>query len=324
VALVGSGGIAAVHAKAIASQAQRATLVACADMFLPKAAELAAGFSARAYDDYRAMISTERPDLVVVATWPNLHEEQVLESIRLGARAILCEKSMAMDAPSAARMAAAAKAAGCLLMEGFMGRHLPRTLQLKQWVDEGRIGRVGKIRAVFQRPALVGKVNWKHNPAYGGVVFDFTCYGVNALGLFHHALPARVHAILRRREDGLNTEMQALLSYPDGVVGIVESSYYNAFQQVLELHGETGILRIQNAWIGTGEEGIELINGTKVEVLATPAMNRAEAQLLHLCDCVQLGHAPRFTVDEAVRNHCVIDAMMESAQRGLAVEPRLP
>lgn len=324
IAIIGCGGIGAVHALAIAAWPQRMRLVAGADITLEKASELTQKFTGNPYDDYRTMITQEKPDLIIVCTWPNLHEEQVLESIRLGTHAILCEKSLSMNAASAARMAHAAQQARCMLVESFMGRHTPRTLELKRLVDTGRIGSVGKITATFQRPALAGKVNWKHNPALGGVAFDFTCYCVNAMGLFTTELPTKVSAFLDQREDGLNTQLHGMLTYRNGLVGVIESSYYNAFRQDLEVHGDQGILRLNNAWVGTGEEGIELINGLKSELIPTPAIHRAQAQLLHLCDCIQNASPPRFTLEESVRNHCVIDALLESARTGSSVQPRLP
>lgn len=322
--MIGCGGISGSHAQAIQAHPQAAVLVACADLALDKAQSLAQrSGGAAAYDDYRAMIAREEPELVIIATWPNLHEEQVIAAADLGVPMILCEKSLAMSAAAAKRMAEAARRAGAVLVEGFMGRHHPRTLELERLVRDGRIGALRKIRAGFQRPAL-GKPSWKSNPKFGGVVFDFTCYCVNAVGQFTTGLPDRACAHLQRGDDGLFLQLDAMLHYPNGLVAFIESSYTRAFAQPLELHGETGILRLQNAWTGSGDSGIELEpdrNPTVVEHLATPVADRAACQLLHLCQCLRTSAAPRFTIQESIRNHAVIDALLKSAETDQPVTP---
>lgn len=325
--MVGCGGISGAHAQAIAANPDTLTLAACADLAIDKARALADRCGGAAvYDDYRRMIERERPDIVIIATWPNLHEEQVTTAASFGVPLILCEKSLTMSAASAKRMAQAAQRGGSLLVESFMGRHHPRTLELERLIREGRIGPLRKIRASFQRPALKN-LSWKQNPAYGGVVFDFTCYCVNAIGQFTAGLPDRVYARMKRQDDGLIVQLDGMMHFPDGLIAIVESSYTFAFQQALDLHGETGILRMHNSWVGTGASGIELEpnrNPTVVERLDTPVADRAACQLLHLCDCLRSGSKPRFTIEESIRNHVVIDALLKSAETDSVVSPTLP
>jgi D-xylose 1-dehydrogenase (NADP+, D-xylono-1,5-lactone-forming) len=328
VAMVGCGGVSRTHAQVIVAHPQRMTLVACADIDQTKADEWAAKYNAqRTYTDYRRMLEVERPDITILATWPVQHEEQVLDTLARGCKAILCEKSMAMTGPSARRMADAARKAGAILLEGFSWRHLPRTLTTHELVGGGKIGTLRKIRAGFQRPALVNNsATWKENPAVGGgVLYDFTCYAVNAIGAFTTGLPARVHATCRKRADGLFIDLHGLLEYPDGFVGIVESSYGISFNQPLEIHGDSGLLRMNTTWVGTGAEGIEFVPNVipmVIENIPTPQGNRTELQLLHLCDCVQQNTQPRFSVEESVRNHVIIDALVEAAEKGTSVTPR--
>lgn len=324
--IIGCGGISGAHAKAIIENPQAITLAACADIAIDKARALAEQCgSGNAYDDYEKMLDTEKLDLVIIATWPNLHEEQVTAAAKRGVRMILCEKSLAMTAASASRMAEAAKQGGSILVEGFMGRHHPRTLELEKLVREGRIGPLRKIRAGFQRPAMK-KPSWKSNPMFGGVVFDFTCYCVNAIGQFTTQLPDAVYARKIQQDDGLIIQMDGMLHYADGLVAFVESSYTLAFQQPLDLHGETGILRMQNAWTGSGQSGIDLEpnrNPTVTEHIETPVADRGVCQLLHLCECLKAGALPRFTIEESIRNHIVIDALMQSAEIGQPVSPQV-
>ena len=211
-AIVGCGGIAHAHAGSAVLHPDKITLVACADVIEERARDFAAKYHIPSFQtDYLALLEREKPDLVFFATWPIQHEEQVLAAIERCVPAILCEKSLAMNAASATRMALRAKETRTVLVEGFMWRHLPRTLEVQRMIAEGRIGKLRKIRAGFH--ALSNDPdNWRRKKEYGGgVVFDFSCYCVNALGAFAGGLPGSVYAVWKCAADGLIEELYGLL-----------------------------------------------------------------------------------------------------------------
>ena len=330
VAIVGCGGISSAHGRAVAAHHDRVAWAACADIVPASAERFAKACGVPAvYTDYRRMIEKEKPELAIIATWPPLHEEQVLQSIALGVPNVLCEKSLAMSAASAARMARAAQAAGARLFEGVMCRHHPRMLELVRLVEQGKIGTLRSIRSGFSR--IVGTTNegvYKRNVELGGgVVYDFTCYAVNALGAFTHVLPERVYGVWKRADDGLIEELTGLLEYPDGVIAHVESSFLRSYRQPLELHGEAGVLRVEDAWTPGDRVTIEFLDlrrpGVPQSLPAAAAAGHTE-QLAHLCDCIRNDAPPRFTIEESVRNHAVLDALLESAEKGCPVAPKLP
>ena len=110
-------------------------------------------------------------------------------------------------------------------------------------------------------------------------------------------------------------------------MGQLESSYTLAFRQPLELHGDKGSICIEEAWTPGAAQNIEIRNTQwcgQGERIAVAGANPYEAQLVYLCECLRAGATPRFTVEESVRNHAVIDALLESAGSGRAVTPKLP
>ena len=194
-------------------------------------------------------------------------------------------------------------------------------------IAEGKIGKLGSIRAGFH--ALSNDPdNWRRKKECGGgVVFDFSCYCVNALGAFASGLPSRVYAVWKRTSDGLIEELYGLLEYPNGVIAHLESSYDLSFRQPLELHGDKGTLYIEHAWTSGPAQHMEYRGidwYAEPERIPVPPANPYEAQLLYLCECMRTGAVPRFTVEESVRNHAVIDALLESAETGCGVVPKLP
>jgi predicted dehydrogenase len=329
-AIVGCGIISHAHSQAAVNHPGRLRLVGCADVVAEKASAFAAQYGiASSYTDFREMIQKEKPDIVALSTWPILHEEQVLACCELRVPAILCEKSLAMNAASAQKMVEATESSGTLLLEGFMWRHHTRTLEAQRLIRQENFGPLRKLRAVFQRNAMADAPgSWKHRPETGGgVVYDFGCYCANAAGAFFDGLPESVQACWQRTPEGLVTDLNGLLLYPGGQIAVIESGYRHAFFQQLELHGENSIVRITNCFTPGNQDGIESTAHGKArsfDPVSAAACNQADEQMLHLADCLEQGTTPRFTARESVRNHAILDAMLASAEAGRAVKPALP
>jgi len=322
--IVGCGANARSHGDAIEGNEGRIQLVACCDIHPKRAAAFAGRYDvSTTYTDHVTMVEEENLDLVILSTWPKQHEDQVLDCVAAGVRAILCEKSLTTSAESAARMARAADETNTLLVEGFKHRHHPRTLTLQQLVADGEIGELHRIRAGFHN-VVNDETNWRRDPAVGGgVVYDFTCYCVNMLYAFTEAVPEHVSAEWTRREDGLIESLYATCRYPGDVIAEIDSSQRIDAFQPLELHGTDGFLSLDRVW-NADQEDIILRKQNEVETYATEAANAFEEQLLHLCTCLSAGTTPRFTVDESVRNLAVIDAMLESAATNTYTAPDVP
>lgn len=329
--LVGCGGISHAHAGPATRHPDVVRLAACTDVMPDRARAFAERYAIPAvYTDYREMLAREHLDLVILATWPNQHEEQVLSSIEAGVPGILCEKSLTLTGDSAARMAQAVHRAGTLLVEAFMWRHHPRTLKAQELLREGHIGKLVAVRAGFHS-ITDDPSNWRKRPECGGgVVFDLTCYCVNALGAFIGGLPERVAAEWVRREDGLIEALYATLRYADGLIAQIESSQTGAYRQPLELHGDRGTIYLEHAWTPGPTDDLEIVTGDiwagdfAHQRIQAGAADPYELQLVHVCQCLRTGAQPRFAVDESVQNLSVIDGLLKSAETGAFVTPSFP
>jgi predicted dehydrogenase len=59
------------------------------------------------YLDYHEMLAKEKPDIVSICTWPQLHAEMAVAAANAGVKGILCEKPMALSLPDCDAMIAA-------------------------------------------------------------------------------------------------------------------------------------------------------------------------------------------------------------------------
>ncbi|MCB0114184.1 MAG: Gfo/Idh/MocA family oxidoreductase [Caldilineaceae bacterium] len=110
----------------------------------------------RYYTDYRQMLADMRPDLVSVATPDHLHADITIDAAAGGARAILCEKPIAVSLADADRMIAACQAHDVLLSIEHTRRWGPAFHAARELIRSGRIGALRSIvTSMYSRRSML-------------------------------------------------------------------------------------------------------------------------------------------------------------------------
>ncbi|MEN9813486.1 MAG: Glucose--fructose oxidoreductase precursor, partial [Verrucomicrobiota bacterium] len=135
----------------------------------------------RWYDQAEALIADPEVDAVYIATPPEAHESCARQVAAAGKPAYV-EKPMARSVAECDRMIAAFAARGVPLHVAYYRRALPRFLQVKQWLDEGAIGRITGVDYHHASPAHRTAAGWRTDvrTAGAGLFFDL---GSHALDL---------------------------------------------------------------------------------------------------------------------------------------------
>lgn len=125
-----------------------------------------------AYDNWQAMLSNHRLDLVCIATPTNLHAPQTLGALSAGAH-VLCEKPTAMNASEARAMLDAATRAGRLHMIDHELRFNPNRARIAQMIAEGDLGEIRHVNITnigssWSDPASRPIGDWWSDAAQGG------------------------------------------------------------------------------------------------------------------------------------------------------------
>ena len=150
-----------------------AEVVALASARMASARHAASEFDVpHAYDDCEAMLEGHEFDLVCIATPTVLHEAQTLRAIAAGAH-VLCEKPTAMDAGEAARMLAAAEAAGRVHMIDHELRFNPNRMRIAELIAGGALGEIrhvniANIGSTWADPASRPAGDWWSLAEQGG------------------------------------------------------------------------------------------------------------------------------------------------------------
>lgn len=154
--IIGCGWVAGAHAwgvRALAGSGVR--LVAVSDLDHVRAAELARRFGVQHVDeDYRALLAREDVHAVSICLPDFLHEEVTIAAAAAG-KHILCEKPLANNPASAARMIDACRRAGVQLGVVFNHRYAPDNIRVRAMLGNGALGRV-LIGNVIHSSALTG------------------------------------------------------------------------------------------------------------------------------------------------------------------------
>ena len=100
------------------------------------------------------LVKRDDIDLVDVCTPNNSHYKIVMAALAAG-KAVLCEKPLAMTVAQALQMARAAKKARVMNMVWFNYRRCPAIGLAKRIIEEGRLGTIHHVRAVYLQDWIV-------------------------------------------------------------------------------------------------------------------------------------------------------------------------
>lgn len=336
--IVGCGGIAGAHGEAAKALGHELRFVAACDIRRESAEAWAGKFGAeRVYTDYVEMIRKEALDGILLATWPNLHREQVARAVAAGARNILCEKALAMTGKEALQIYGIVHKADAFLMEGFMYRHNPLIRRMERLLAIGDLGAVDNVRACFSAfdpetaNAKDSNRNWRQRKECGGgIPYDFACYCVNACGHFANSLPTRVYATGGIGNYGTINRFHGMIEYENGVVGIIESSKKTSFTQELQISCAHGILNIPIAWTIPGPEQVitqrhtEWNSTTYDRYTVNTTDNQYGLQLRNFAAVIRGDEKPVLPLEQSVVNMFTLEALVKSVLEKRQVEVKIP
>ncbi len=299
VAVVGTGRVGALwetdppsgatHAGAFFVQPD-CELVAGANRRRDRLDEFGRRFGVRGlYQDYETMLLAERPDIVCVATHPGSHADIVESAVRNGAKAIFCEKPMALDLADCDRIIDVCTANGVLLSVNHSRRWYPIFRHAQDLVRQGAIGELLSITGYCQ--------GGKPSPAWqseleGPLLHDAT-HLFDLMRFYAGEVAWLVATALRRKHNSYPVEdaSAALLHFRNGLTAVAlvnELTDYVRFE--IDLQGTRGTLRL-------GLDSFEIARAKLVSFEAARAETPDfEWQVLETEPLPELPSAPAFAI----------------------------
>lgn len=229
VAIVGTGGIAAVHASNLARTDNRAEIVAACDVDESRLQAFSDehGIAGR-YQTLTQLLAEAKPDIVHLCTPPMMHIDQAIECLEAGAH-VLSEKPPALSLADFDRLNTAQSVGGAQFSCVFQHRFGDASAAARKLIGSSEFGRplVARCDTLWYRPDSYWDLPWRGtwNAEGGGPTMG---HGIHQFDLLLHLLGPweEITAIASRQARATSTEdlSAALVRFGNGAVATVMNS----------------------------------------------------------------------------------------------------
>jgi xylose dehydrogenase (NAD/NADP) len=302
-------------------KSKRSQLLAVASRSKESADEFAQAWQVpRTHSTYEALLADPEIDVIYNPLPNSMHAEWSIKAVQAG-KHVLCEKPLATSLAEVDTMQAASLQTGKVITEAFMYRHHPQTLQVKEIIDSGTIGKIQLVRGAFtyisSRPNDV-----RLDPALGGgCVWDVGCYPISYARMLIGTEPAEVFGWQILSIGGVDIQFVGQLRFPDDIYAQFQSSFITPYAPFLEVIGSQGTLIIPEPFVPGKHEKIILKGGDQSLVIRTHGEDLYQGEVTDIEDSILLNKPSRVSLIDSRNNTAVILALLESARTHHPVHP---
>jgi predicted dehydrogenase len=327
--VLGAANIAVRKVIPAMQRGERTQVIAIASRDLGKAQAAANELGlARAYGSYEELLADPEIEAVYNPLPNHLHVPWTIRAAEAG-KHVLCEKPIALSADEARQLLAVRKRTGVQIGEAFMVRNHPQWLAVREMVTSGRIGDLRVVAghfAYFKRDPndVRSRPEWG-----GGGLMDVGCYPITmARWLFGEEPEAVVALIEWDPELGVDRIASGLLRFPSGQATFTSAMQLVHYQR-MQLHGTSGRIEVQIPFNAPNDrpcrifvdDGREL-GDASAQAIEFPVVDQYTLQGDNFSGAVRgIGTVP-VSVEDAIGNMAVIDALFRSAESGGWEKPR--
>lgn len=233
----------------------------------------------RAHGSYEALLEDPEVDAIYNPLPNHLHATWTLAAAEAG-KHVLCEKPLAMNADEAQQMVDGCRAAGVVLVEGFMYRLHPQWVQVREVVASGRLGELLAVQSFFsfsnRDPADIRNIA----EFGGGALMDIGCYCIDLSRMLFDDEPARaVGAVRLDPEFGTDVVSSGVLGFPGGGQATFTCSTVSAPDQRVHVVGTEARLTVEMPFNAPPDRSLRLLVTSEgplesPEVIEVPAADQ--------------------------------------------------
>lgn len=286
----------------------------------------AAGFTAfaprmRVLDSYDGLLADPDIDAVYIPLPNHLHIEWTLKALEAG-KHVLTEKPLAMRAEAFDQVIAARDRTGLVAAEAYMIVHHPQWQRARALFQEGAIGRLVHVDAVFSYDNRADTANIRNRPETGGgAIPDIGVYTYGSTRFVTGQEPQEITGAHIRWENGVDVFSLVTAQF-DGFTGAFVNSMRMAPSQEVTFYGESGSIKLTapfNAQV-FGEARVELHKSVHgggaagaVTVERFPAANHYVLQVEAFGRSVREGAPYPCPLEFSRGTQAMIDAVFDAA-----------
>lgn len=263
------------------------------------------------FSDHREMLARVKPDIVSVCTWPQGHYRMVLDAVEAGAKAIFCEKPIAVSPAEATEMVRLCNEKGVALAVNHSRRWDPFIQEIKARLESGEIGEIQQVSCYY----TAGLANT----------------GTHLLDLLRYFLgdAVRVWGVRKSSHTPEDPNFDGYIDFAGGASVTLQSldvKRYLIFD--VDLYGTVGRLRVTNSgsralwWSVVRSKMFSGYSELAAEDTQEPdesAKSPLVAAVEDIVDCIGSRRQPLSSGEDGLRALELILALRESARSGLSM-----
>lgn len=267
-------------------------------------------------------------DAVFVTSPDAFHRRDTLLALNYG-KPVLCEKPLAMNVAEVEDMLTAARNANVLFGVAQPFRYNRSVQLIRDWVAAGRIGKPAFASAFYCNQSGQSLRAWIHDPtvARGGTMGDVGIHCLDALRFVLQDEVAAVTTIAHRdaQSGAVETSAASTIDFRQGTIASVMVSSRAEYRTLVEVVGESGVIRSENCFSTLAPVDVQLLLSGKV--IDSQQVSNADAfcRLLDAFSAAIEGHGSYgASGDDGLKNQRALDAAYASWHSGrkeIIIEP---
>lgn len=201
----------------------------------------------KSYQGYQAMFDDPEIDVVYIGTPHTCHYSNTRDAILAG-KHVLCEKPFVTAPEQCQELMLLARKNNVFLMEAMWTYFLPAIQQAKQWIKQGRLGKLRHIKIDFgyQMPYSPDSREYSKDLA-GGSLFDVGIYPLALAWYFTEKDIENLNVFNTNAPNGVDEDVTILANCGDAKA-ILSSSFQCHLANTAYIFGDKGYIRIPNAF----------------------------------------------------------------------------
>lgn len=201
----------------------------------------------KAFEDYRKMIDTEKPDFVIVASPTKFHYEMVNYALDHGVHTF-CEKPFSLTIQEGRELVKKATEKGLVNQVGFHNHFIGTFRELKRLLKSQVLGEIVHFTGEAYGPVVVREKGetWRSDPKEGGgCLFDYASHVINLIqeiiGTPVKASGSQLKKIYSKK---VEDAVYSVLTLDSGVTGVLSVNWsdetYRKMSTSLMIMGKKG------------------------------------------------------------------------------------
>jgi predicted dehydrogenase len=264
---------------------------------------------AAGYGDFSDLLKDPQVEAVYITSANGDHEWQAIAAAQAG-KHVLCEKPLAPTAAACRNIIESCRHAKIKLMVAHTLRFSPAVIQMKQWIDEGRVGNIRLAQALFTYDGTKSPRRWlyDHKIAGGGALMDVGVHCIDTLRFLLGEV-SQYSGIIEPITELVEQTALVSLRFASGALGGVFCSYQSPYRSRLEILGDKGWAWVDSFTLPWTEVPVHLETSAEIVDLKIATGNPYGALLDSFSQAIRDLGPNAIPGEEGFTNQTIIDGI---------------